>query len=581
MTEHLDIGARRFAGRVWQLARPYWTRSEERGLAWVLVIAIISISLGLVYLSVILNKWNREFFNSLESKSYEDFRDLLLCFCFIAAIYITAAVYRAYLRQMLEMRWRIWLTREYLGEWTADQIYYRLEQDARGTDNPDQRIADDLRSFTSTTLALTLDLLQQVVTLVSFVIILWGVSGALTFTLGGTEWTIPGYMVWAALLYALAGSVVTYYIGRPLIGLNFQQERYEADLRFSLVRMREYAEGIALYRGEPAENQSLARRVEQIRLNWWGIMRASKRLNFFTNGYGQVAIVFPYFVAAPRYFSGAMPLGGLTQIASAFGTVQEALSWFVSTYPSLASWKASVDRLLTFHNALHEAGSEAREHRGVRVETVPAQSLSAERIHLALPGGRILLADASFQVQPGERVLISGASGSGKSTLFRAIAGLWAYGSGTLHVPAGASALFLPQKPYIPIGTLRGAVAYPSRPEAFPDALVRETLEAVRLGHFADRLDEARNWSTVMSGGEQQKLAIARVLLARPQWLFLDEATAALDEDTERLMYDLLRQRLPDTAVLSIAHRPQLAAHHDRRLVLADGKLQSIEGSGL
>src|SRR4051812_18450044 len=365
MADAFRFDARRFIGRAWQLAHPYRSRSDERPVAWALLLTVFGISLGLVYIAVLLNQWNRDFFNAVQGRDYTAFMHLLLYFCVLAAIYIVAAVVRAYLRQMLYIRWRIWLTREYLREWLADKVYYRLEQDARGTDNPDQRISEDLRIFTSTTLTLTLDLLQQVVTVISFLAILWAVSGPLEFSLGSGLYVIPGYMVWAAFLYAVVGTTLTYFVGRPLVRLNFMQERYEADFRFSLVRVREYSEGVALYSGENAENTQLHRRVANILANWRAIMRAQLRLNFFTNGYAQIATVFPFFVAAPRYFSGAIQFGNLTQIADAFGTVQSSLSWFVQNYPDLASWKATVDRLLTFERAINAARADARDRRGV------------------------------------------------------------------------------------------------------------------------------------------------------------------------------------------------------------------------
>ncbi len=570
--QSLILEGRTFLGRAWQLAKPYW-RSDERRSAWLLLVSIISLSLCIVYLLVVLNDWNRQFFNAIEQKNKDDFYQLLIQFCSIALAYILVAAARAYLRQSLEMRWRIWLTRTYLGEWLDDQVYYRLEQNARGTDNPDQRIADDLRQFTSASLALTLDLLQQVVTLASFIVILWTVSGALAFTIGGTDWTIPGYMVWVAVLYAIAGSIATFYVGRPLIGLNFRQERFEADFRFSLVRMREHAEGIALYRGERAEHAHLQGNVEGIRSNWWRIMRANLKLNLLTNTYGQIAVVFPFFVAAPRYFAGTITFGTLTQIADAFGTVQSSLSWFVQSYASLAGWKASVDRLLTFHDAVKDAAGEARDQPGVKRGDNEERTIEAVNLGLVLPNGRALLADASFSIAPGARLLLRGLSGSGKSTVFRAIAGIWPYGSGTMKIPAGARVMFLPQKPYIPIGSLRAAVTYPSASSGFDDDAIKAALRSVQLDGFADRLEEARNWSLAMSGGEQQKLAIARALLAAPEWLFLDEATSSLDEPTETILYELLMTRLPRAAIVSIAHRSQVAAFHTATLQLSNGRL--------
>jgi putative ATP-binding cassette transporter len=568
--------ARTFLGNVWKLAAPYW-RSEEKARAWTLLVAIVVLSLSTVYLLVLLNDWNRQFFNALEQKDERDFFVLLVYFCFLAALYIAAVVYETYLEQMLQMRWRIWLTKQYLGDWLGNQVYYRLELDRRGTDNPDQRIAEDLRQFTSGTLGLALGLMREGVTLASFAVILWNLSGALPLALGGHEMTVPGYLLWVALVYAVVGSVLTHYVGRKLIGLNFMQERYEADFRYSLVRLRENAEGIALYRGEAPEKSALLERVEWIRSNWWGLMQYTKRLNIFTIGYNQVAIVFPYFVAGHRYFSGAVPLGGLTQIASAFGQVQSSLSWFVNNYSTLAGWKASVDRLLTFHRALEEAAAEQRRPGGIDVQSDEARAVRAEHLDLALPNGRVLLADAALTIDPGERLLVAGPSGAGKSTLFRALAGIWPYGRGTVRVPRGASVLFLPQKPYIPIASLRDAVAYPGAPGAFDDEAVRAALTDVGLAGLADRLDERENWSMRLSGGEQQRLAIARALLHAPDWLFLDEATASLDESSERQLYELVLARLPHAGIVSIAHRPSVATFHARRLEFApDGARMAL-----
>ena len=575
MTQHLHISAKHLPARVWQLASPYW-RSEERGSAWTLLIAIVAMTLGLVFLDVLFNDWNREFYNALEQKNAADFRDLILYFAFLAVLFIAGAIYKLYLTQMLEMRWRAWLTREYTSSWMSNQVFYRIELDTRGTDNPDQRIAEDLKLFTGGTLALAFGLLSSVVTLVTFVSILWSISGPISFMLGSSEITIPGYMVWAAVLYALAGSVITHYVGRPLIGLNFQQERFEADFRFNLVRLRENAEGVAMYRGEAAEKDGLLRRFEHIRTNWWELMRYTKRLTGFTSTYGQIAVIFPFIVAAPRYLSGSMPLGGLMQIASAFGQVQGALSWFVSSYGTLANWRASVDRLLSFHIALNSATTEATQASGLEVVADAAPGIHALALTLSVPGkngseGRCILTEAAFQFLPGERVLLSGPSGSGKSTLFRAVAGIWPYGSGRIGVPKDARLLFLPQRPYIPMGSLRDAVSYPATAGQFTDTDIAAALHACALEALATRLDERQGWAMQLSPGEQQRLAIARALLHRPDWLFLDEATASLDEHLENAMYALLRERLPQSAIISIAHRPGVRAFHDRQITMLAG----------
>lgn len=564
MPSRLLIDARTFLGKVWNLSRPYWF-SEERWRARGLLAAIVALTLALVYMAVLFNEFNRDFFNAIQDKNYQDFKSLLLWFCFLAAVFIAMAVYKLYLTQMLEMRWRAWLTHAYLDEWLDRQSYYRIELASRGTDNPDQRIAEDLKLFTAGTLSLSLGLLSAVVTLLSFIAILWSVSGSLEFSLMGSEFSIPGYMVWVAILYALAGSVLTHFVGRPLIRLNFQQERLEADFRFNLVRLRENAEGVALYGGEQPERDGLRDRFERIRANWWELMRYTKRLTVATSGYTQVAIVFPILVAAPRYFSGAIQLGVLMQVASAFGQVQGALSWFVDSYGSLANWKASVDRLLSFQQALDEARAEPG---GIALVRGADPVLRTERLDIALPDSRLLVEDADFTLAPGSHTVITGPSGSGKSTLFRSLAGIWPHGRGRVSLPERARVLFLPQKPYLPIGSLRATVAYPAPAASFDDAQVEQALRDTGLAHLCERLDEETNWSLALSLGEQQRLAMARALLHRPDWLFLDEATASLDEAMEQRLYTMLRERLPDTAVVSIAHRPAVAALHDQRLVL-------------
>ncbi len=552
---------RTFLRDLWALARPYWY-SEERWAARGLLAAVVGLNLGIVYINVRLNYWQNSFYNSLQDKDIAAFYDLLLQFTLLAAGFIVSAVYQLYLNQMLQIRWRRWLTDRYLEDWTAGRTYYRMQLTDRGTDNPDQRIAEDLRLFVEQTLNLTLGLLSAVVTLVSFVTILWTLSGTLQFTLAGAAVSIEGYMVWVALLYAIVGTWLTHLIGRPLVGLNFNQQKFEANFRFSLVRFRENAESIAIYGGEADEVRGLRGRFSDVFQNWWAIMRRQKKLTWFQSGYGQVAIIFPYVVAAPRYFSGAIQLGGLMQTASAFGQVQDALSWFVSAYVQLAQWKATVDRLTSFRAATGAAAAQ-REGAGITATQV-GEALAADNVELRLPAGDPLVVPFDAAIRPGESVLVTGPSGSGKSTLFRAIAGIWPFGGGRLTKPA-ARMLFLPQKPYLTIGTLREQLAYPAAPAAFGDDAYRAALEDCGLGRFAGRLEEQQHWAQVLSPGEQQRIAFARALLHRPQWLFLDEATALLDEESEARLYRLLKERLPGTAVVSIGHRPTLAQFHDRR----------------
>ena len=579
-----------FLRDAWHLARPYFTRSEERRIAWLLLAAVIAMRLVLVGMEVVLSFWNNAFFTSLQEKDWNSFINLLLFwkftdggwllpgFCGVAAFYIIIAVYRIYLTQWLQIRWRRWMTGHFLDEWLADRAYYRIslirptdERSGIGVENPDQRIAEDLRAFIGDSVAgergilfLGIDLLSNVVSLFSFITILWSLSGPLT-VLGVT---IPGYMVWVALIYAVAGTVATHFVGRPLVLLNFRKQRVEADFRFSLVRLRENTEGVALYRGEEEEKRGLLVRFEALAANWWLLMQRYKLLTALTAGYGQIASVFPIVVAAPRYFAGLVPLGALTQTAGAFGQVQGAMSWFVDSYSDIASWRATVERLATFHRAIVAARGAAGE--GVHLSSGTDSGYSLQQATLALPGGEALLKDADLTLRPGQSVVISGRSGSGKSTLFRALAGIWPFGRGEVRRPPGRT-LFLPQRPYIPLGTLRHALSYPAAPDAYADAEVREVLAAVGLDALAGRLDEEDSWSQRLSGGEQQRLALARALLTRPDWLFLDEATASLDPEAEDLLYCLLRERLPDTTIISIAHRPAVGAFHDRHLVFQRG----------
>ncbi|MGG5808112.1 ABC transporter ATP-binding protein/permease [Falsiroseomonas sp. CW058] len=568
-----------FLRDAWALTRPYWT-GDERGRGLLLLGTVVVLNLSLVGMTVLLSYWQRAFYNTLETRDAATFWRLLFLggdaegtwypgFSLIAAAYILIAVYQLYLRQALQIRWRRWMTERYLDQWLADRAYYRIALTDQQTDNPDQRIADDIRMFVDGTLGLGLGLMNSVVTLFSFIFVLWTLSGPLE-VLGVS---IPGYMVWAAILYSVLGTWLAHLIGRPLIRLNFLQQRVEADFRYALVRLRDNVEGIALHGGEADEKRALKDRFRTLMENWWGIMVATKRLTFFTSGFAQVATVFPMAVAAPAYFSGRIQLGGLTQTGFAFSEVQGALSWFVNNYRELTEWRATVLRLDGFQRAI----AAARAARGgVEAAEGTGDAVVMEDVTLALPGGRVLVSGASLRLARGEAVLLTGASGSGKSTLFRALAGIWPFGSGRTRIPAGARALFLPQRPYLPLGTLRSAVCYPQDEGGVPDAAVREALAAVGLAHLAERLDEEDAWDRRLSGGEQQRLAFARALLAKPDFLFLDEATASLDPAAEEALYTLARERLRGTAILSIAHRPAVARFHDRGLRVADGRLHDV-----
>ncbi|WP_428567234.1 MAG: ABC transporter ATP-binding protein/permease [Solidesulfovibrio sp. DCME] len=551
---------RRFLSDLWALTKPYW-KSEEKFKSGLLLAVIVGMSLGIVYLNVLFNEWNNLFYNSLQEKDVDAFFRLLGKFSFLAALFIIVAVYQIYLRQMLQIRWRRWLTERYVARWLDAHNYYRLRFENGLTDNPDQRISEDINGFIEQTLSLTLGFLEAVVSLASFSVILWNLSGDIHIL----NLPIPGSMLWAALVYAGCGTVLTHLIGRPLIRLNFFQQRYEADFRYTLVGVRENAEPIALYGGESQEAKSLSERFRHVVSNWWGIMIRQKRLTWFSAGYSQAAVIFPFIVAAPRYFSGAIQLGGLMQTASAFNHVQNSLSWFIDAYTRLAAWKATVDRLTGFAAALEAL--EARKGEGLaHVPAAPGDGVAVTGLTLRLPDGGTLLSDQSLSFAPGRRVLVAGPSGCGKSTLFRALGGLWPFASGTLAAPAGERTLFLPQRPYIPIASLAAAVAYPDAPETYGEARIAQVLAECGLPHLTTRLAEEHHWSQELSVGEQQRLAFARALLIAPRWLFCDEATSALDEPAEQALYALLTSRLPDTAVVSIAHRPALARFHQRLL---------------
>ncbi len=557
-----------FLKAFWRLTKPYWVSSERvKGLT--LLATVVGLALMMVWLEVQFNYWNREFYNTFENRDQAEFFRQLGMFGMLALIWIITAVYRLYFLQMLQIEWRTWLTDHFLADWMKDQAHYRMQLLDRGTDNPDQRIAEDLRLFVEYTSELALGLLSALVTLVSFVFILWTLSGPLEIF--GV--TIPGYLVWIALVYAIAGTFLTHYIGRRLIGLDFNQQRVEADFRFSLVRLRENSEGVALYRGEREELGGLRGRFAAVIGNFWQIMYKRKQLGWFTSFYHQLAIIFPYIVVSPRFFSGAIPLGAIFQTASAFGQVQGSLSWFIDAYVRFAIWKATVDRLIGFSAALDQVREEAERIDGERVETSD-KSIALEDLELRLPQGSTLLARTTLELKAGEDTLVTGPSGAGKSTFFRALSGIWPYWKGRIRLPKGARLLFLPQKPYLPIGALKRAVSYPDDASRHSDAEVSSALTAVGLGHLAQNLERNESWAQVLSGGEQQRLAFARALLNRPDWLFLDEATASLpDEDQERL-YQLLKERLPGTTLVSIGHRTSLARYHRKGLAWQSGELR-------
>jgi len=551
-----------------RIAFPYF-RGNDRWWGRGLLLIVIALQLFQVWLNVRFNAWYNTFYTALQDKDWDTFIFQLGVFTALAAFFIVTAVYQLYLQQWLQIRWRGWLTEAYLGRWLAGGTHYRMRLKGDEADNPDQRIAEDIRLFVNGTLDIGIALLGSVVTLVSFVVILWNLSSATPLMIGDTSYQVPGYLVWAALIYAVVGTWVTHLVGRPLIKLNFDQQRYEADFRFSLVRLRENAEEVTLLAGEPAEHERLRDRFAHVIQNWYGIMSRTKRLTFLTAGYNQVAIIFPFLVVSPVYFFGALTLGGLMQIAQAFSQVQSALSFFVTAYSSIADWKAVLDRLAGFEESIGWAQGLGGAAPRVEFISDGSGALHVEQLAVGLPNGREIVRLTDLAIAPGERILVTGPSGSGKTSLFRALGGIWPFGTGTVRVPEGASVLVLPQRPYLPLGTLRGALAYPGPQDAFAPQEIEDVLDAVGLSALREKLDETAYWTDKLSGGEQQRLSIARALLQKPQWLFLDEATSALDEASEAALYRLLMERLPESAIVSIGHRSSLVQFHDRHFSLA------------
>ena len=552
---------------VWRIAAPYF-RSEDRWAGLALLGIVVTIELGIVAIDVLLNQWRNRFYNSLQEHNWDNFVYELKYFSVIAAIFIGIAVYQLYLNQWLQIRWRTWMTRRYLGEWLDDANHYRMQLLGDAADNPDQRIAEDIRLFVEQTLSIGIGFLNSVVTLVSFVIILWGLSAAAPLHVFGIQYDIPGYLVWGALIYAVLGTILTHLIGRPLIGLDFRQQQYEAEFRFNLVRARENAEQIALLHGEAAERGRLLDRFRDVIGNWMGIMVRTKKVTAFTAGYGQASVIFPYILVAPAYFAQKVQLGGLMQTAAAFSSVQGALSFFVTAYRQLAMWRSIVMRLEGFEAAIANARSYRERTDIIRVKPSSGTDISLRDLLLQLPDGAPLMNADGFTLRDGERTLLKGPSGAGKSTLFRAIAGIWPFGRGTIDVPANATLMMLPQRPYFPVGKLGDAIIYPSEAGTFDRDSVGATLAAVGLPALAGRLDEDAHWNRMLSLGEQQRLGIARALLHKPDYLFLDEATASLDEPAEAKLYRLLDDRLPDTTIVSIGHRNTLSTFHQREVML-------------
>ena len=559
---------RHFWRLTWQMTRGYWSSPGEGRKGLLLFLAIIGLSLLGVYILVLLNRWYNTFYNTLQQFDLPGFGQALGEFGWLAACHIMVAVYAFYLQQMLEIKWRRWMTEHYVARWLADDAYYRLQVFEKSTDNPDQRISEDIKLFVNITLKLTVGLVKSLAILISFLAILWDLSGVLSFELLGKAWAIPGYMVWLAVFYAVAGTWLTDKVGNPLARLNFEQQRLEADFRYSLVRLRENSESVAFYGGERREESTFVKRFGAVFNNFWRLMNKQKQLTWFTSGYAQLAIIFPIIMAAPRYFAKEITLGGLMQINSAFGRVQDSLSFVVEVYPLLAEWQAVVTRLTGFTADMERIVERQRQEQPIMITREARPSLAVEKLTLTVPSGEILIKDLTLRVERGEALLVKGPSGAGKSTFLRSLAGLWPFGDGRVLLPAGEKLLFVPQRAYLPIGTLREALAYPADKAGLDDAQLCQALAVARLEELIPVLDQEGDWSQVLSLGEQQRLAFVRAVLSRPDWLVLDEATSAVDEETEAGLYRWVREALPAAAVISVGHRSVLERFHDQVLQL-------------
>ena len=556
---------------VWRISAPYF-RSEDKWAGRGLLAAVIAIELAIVGITVLINQWNSRFYNALQERNWDNFVSEIIYFSVLAAIFIVLAVYQLYLNQWLQIRWRRWMTAQYLGDWLDKANHYRMQLQGDAADNPDQRMTDDVKLFVDRTLNIGVGLLSSIVTLASFVTILWGLSNAAPLHMFGREIAFPGYLVWGALIYSVLGTILTHMIGWPLVGIDFRQQQYEADFRFNLVRVRENSEQIALLRGEDAERERLLVRFGRVVENWLAIMSRTKKVTAFTASYSQASVIFPYVLVAPAYFAEKIQLGGMMQTASAFSSVQGALSFFITIYRQLAEWQAVVNRLDGFEAGIAQARELATGNDRIHVTSAAeGGGIDIKGLMLRLPDGTPLVNADRFSLRSGERTLVTGPSGSGKSTLFRAIAGIWPFGAGSIVVPAGASLMMLPQRPYFPTGPLRGAVEYPAKEGTFTASQISSAIEAVGLPKLVSQTEEHGHWNRTLSLGEQQRLGLARALLHAPDYLFLDEATASLDEPSEAALYRLLGEKLPQTTIVSIGHRSTLDAFHQRNVSLVRG----------
>lgn len=565
--------------KIWQLISPFWF-SEEKYKAFGLFALILVLNVGVVYSLVMLNNWSSLFYNALQELDKASFFTQCFRFVGIVAIYISILLLDYYTTKLLSFRWRKWLTEKFIQRWLQFHTHYRLKLQPNATENPDQRISQDLESFSTQVLSLFISVFRQSLSLISFLGILWSLSGPLQFSLFGTAWTIPGYMVWAALLYALSGTYLTFKIGKPIVALDFNQEKYEANFRYALVRFREKSEEIAIYDGKEREAKNFNDSFGDITDNFYKILKRQMYIICCQNFYLNAATLFPLMAAAPMFFSKMITLGVLMQIRLAFSEVQTALSVLINNFQTIASLRATTQRLLEFSQQLEDSTAEKTNSVFLQQKTHDHSHLKIDNLHLNTPQGKPLIQNLNLSISAGEKVLIMGRSGFGKSTLLRAMAGVWPFGHGTISFPKDAHIMMIPQRSYLPLGSLYHALIYPDLTDN-PDVIdVEFYLNACGLGYLSPHLHEVRDWSTHLSMGEQQRIIFVRILLAKPDWVILDEPTASMDKQTEQLVYTALQEHLSQCTIVTIGHAQTLKAHH-HRVIQLDEPLEVTEDLGL
>jgi len=546
----------------WELIKAYW-QSEHKISAWSFAAIVLLLTIVLVGFDVAFNYWYNYFYNALQAYNVHASVRLLFFFFILAGINIVVAVYRYYLSQLFALRWRRWLTEQLLSRWLSKRGYYYLETFDVKTDNPDQRIQEDVNGLISNSISLVVGLVSAVTTFPAFVYILWTLSGVLTIPLGALGTVhIHGYLVWVGLLYNLIGTLITFKIGRPLINLNFEQQQREATFRFSAIDLRSHAEQVALYRGEDHQKSILNFHFLRVLQNWYAIILRQKLLLWFTGGFNQLAVLLPLLVALPNYFGKVFLLGGLMQSIRAFTSVQDSLSYLVNAYTSIAEWRATCSRLTTFVNHLHDAEMKAEKADHMVISQQPENSITVKKLVIKTPRDNVLLDSIDEHFIHGNNYVIKGESGLGKSTFIRAIAGVWPYASGEVVFPENKHVMYLPQQPYMPIGTLAEAILFPDKKDPELEKHLESVLHDCHLKEFIPRLNETAHWSQELSPGEQQRIAFARVLLHKPDWVFLDESTSMLDLANEAHLYALLHKRLPQCSIISVGHHASVDAFH-------------------